>query len=347
VADISELCDVLAVVLRGWGVTDSIEECVVEGLRDEPGFHWSNPGVCSVAFQAGGKQYRCVMKRLGQHSKREVPIYRFLSAFTEFPMPKLYYAMFDDVSEDYWFLIEQCVAYPSATQASVFWEQVGRLLGHIHGRFWGRADSLPRVFHLRRPRETPRCLLDALLTDVKSLDGRSAEIVRQEIGLSSQVTFSASARADGEFSVVKSSSVKCLVHGAFHAPEIMWRLVSGKYDPVAVDWEKSRVGWPEDDLAVCGSLLAEGREELASILMQTYFTSLSSYEVCPDCNVILEASREAGLALKLKTSRWILRQYLKMREEESYGEWLRWAREELRLSLEWVSDEMGIARLIA
>ena len=80
------------------------------------------------------------------------------------------------------------------------------------------------------------------------------------------------------------------MHGAFHAPEIMWRLVSGKYDPVAVDWEKSRVGWPEDDLAVCGSLLAEGRGELVDILVQTHMTSLSSYGVCPDRQAVSVAS---------------------------------------------------------
>ena len=204
-ADVSELCDVLAVVLRGWGVTDSIEECVVEGLRDEPGFHWSNPGVCSVAFQAGGKQYRCVMKRLGQHSKREVPIYRFLSAFTEFPMPKLYYAMFDDVTEDYWFLMEQCFANLSATDSSVFWGEVGRILGRIHGTFWDRAHILPRIFHRRRARETLGSLLCALLTDIRSLDRRSAEIAREEIGLSPVGSRSTSARVESELAVVQRS----------------------------------------------------------------------------------------------------------------------------------------------
>ena len=92
----------------------------MEELADEPGFHWSDPGIYSLAFNAGGRQHRCVMKRLGQHSKREVLIYRFLSVFEEFPMPKLYYSMTDDVTEDYWFLMEQCFANPSATDPSVF-----------------------------------------------------------------------------------------------------------------------------------------------------------------------------------------------------------------------------------
>jgi len=57
-------------------------------------------------------------------------------------------------------------------------------------------------------------------------------------------------------------------------------------------------------------------------------------------------STQAGLALKLRTSRWILTQYLKMYDEESYGQWRRRARTEVRISLEWVADEMGIGQQI-
>lgn len=115
---------------------------------------------------------------------------------------------------------------------------------------------------------------------------------------------------------------------------------------MGVDWEMSRIGRPEEDLAICSSPLAEGKDDLVEILMETYVSSLASFGVPVNRQTITVASRRAGLAAKLKTSRWIVMQYLKMYREEAYDEWRRWARAELRMSLRWVADEMGIRQIL-
>jgi len=89
----------------------------------------------------------------------------------------------------------------------------------------------------------------------------------------------------------------------------MWRLTSGPYVPVGVDWEMSRIGRPEEDLAICSSLLAKGKDEIVGILMETYVSGVTSFGVPVNRQTTTMVSRRAGLAAKLKTSRWLLMQF--------------------------------------
>ena len=85
----AEVADLFAAILRREGIDAPIIALDIEGFRDDPGFHWSNPGLKLATITAGGLQHPFVVKRLGHRSRREVPIYCTLSAQSDFPMPRL------------------------------------------------------------------------------------------------------------------------------------------------------------------------------------------------------------------------------------------------------------------
>ena len=84
--DSATLNRVFSAILSREGITAPIESLGVEGLRDEPGFHWSNPGLKAVSVIAGYRHFSYVVKRLGEHAKREVLVYRELSSYEGFPI---------------------------------------------------------------------------------------------------------------------------------------------------------------------------------------------------------------------------------------------------------------------
>jgi hypothetical protein len=56
-----KLYQVFSSILLENGIKASLEKFDIEGVHDEPGFHWSNPGVKMVSALAGGKSYPFVL----------------------------------------------------------------------------------------------------------------------------------------------------------------------------------------------------------------------------------------------------------------------------------------------
>lgn|GEM_PF-6853550 len=82
----------------------------------------------------------------------------------------------------------------------LFRAEVGLLLARMHRIFWDKIHILPKVFHRRHTPETPTLLIAALAKDVCSLDERSAAIVREEIGISSELLLPAVCEIEAKIS---------------------------------------------------------------------------------------------------------------------------------------------------
>ena len=147
--DTSKLRSAFSTILQKNGITDPIEKLEILGIQDEPGLHWSNPGLKKVVVFVHDKYFPYVVKILGVHSKREILIYRFLSNQNDFAIPNLYYDVFKDDEKEYWMVIEECISCEFST-SEAFWEQVGILLGRIHYPYWNKTDDLPEFFKIER-----------------------------------------------------------------------------------------------------------------------------------------------------------------------------------------------------
>ncbi len=107
--DDATLTRLFSSILSLEGISAPIQRIDVNDLRDEPGFHWSNLGFKSVSVTAGNRHFPFVVKRLGKHAKGEVMVYRFLSNYQEFPIPRLFHDMYDDDKREYWIVMERCI----------------------------------------------------------------------------------------------------------------------------------------------------------------------------------------------------------------------------------------------
>ncbi len=73
-----------------------IKKLSIESYLDDPGFHWSNPGIKKVSITTTRGEIELIIKILHEKSKREILIYRFLSEFQGFPIPKVYYTEYNE-----------------------------------------------------------------------------------------------------------------------------------------------------------------------------------------------------------------------------------------------------------
>ncbi|MFW9879278.1 MAG: hypothetical protein ACFFG0_39880 [Candidatus Thorarchaeota archaeon] len=67
-----------------------IEGLKIESYYDDPGLHWSNPGVKKVSISTSGEEIELFIKVLQERSKREILVCKFLREFPNFPIPKVY-----------------------------------------------------------------------------------------------------------------------------------------------------------------------------------------------------------------------------------------------------------------
>ncbi|UCH42138.1 MAG: hypothetical protein JSW16_04740, partial [Dehalococcoidales bacterium] len=178
-----KLNSVFQSILSTSGVTAPVEKLEIEGVADEPGLHWSNPGVKQVSVYADGKYHQFVLKRLGEHSKREILVYRFLSARNGFPIPRLYHDVYDEKTKEFWMVIERCAGRDFPNPGG-FYEQCGLLLARIHASFWGKFDILPDFFQTKKDKERLRRAIDILTDFLGSLPEQDIVTLDKELGMS-------------------------------------------------------------------------------------------------------------------------------------------------------------------
>lgn len=326
------LKNVFSSILSNEGITTPIDRIDVEGLRDEPGFHWSNPGLKSIRVTVGETELNFVVKRLGEHSKREVLIYRFLADYPKFPMPRLFHNIYDDEKNDYWFVTERCVGR-SFSKSEDFWRECGLLLARIHAIFWEKTNSLPDLFN--PPRESDRALrmVENLIAFIDGLSKQEIADLPEAIGPILDDLRVTLVDVDYERLPSEPPPVKCLIHKSFHPPEIMWREVDDGFLPLAVDWETARIGAPQEDFGVIGQLLSQGEEYLVRVLLDAYLNELSKWGVSLSFSSFMADVRREAILGQLSVAPWLVTEFLKRRDEKAFAEWSEWAAREIPCGL--------------
>ena len=320
----TSLTDVFAAILTQQGITAPIDGIEVQGLHDEPGFHWSNPGLKAVTVTAGGHDHPFVVKRLRERSKREVLVYRFLSGYPDFPAPRLYHHVYDDAEREYWVVIERCVPRPLGSQEA-FCEQCGLVLARLHAAFWDRTDALPDFFHQQRTTARSWAAVLKLSGYPGSLSQKDRAALVEIAGAIVGDLEAALGGIDRAWLESTPPAARCLIHKAFHPPEIAWREVSDGYEPVAVDWETATVGAPQEDFRVAGTLIAEGKEPLVQALMDAYHAELGAHAIALPRETFDADALRYALVDQMEMMPWLLSQYLRRRGDESYAGWCAWA----------------------
>ena len=224
--------------------------------------------------------------------------------------------------------LEHCVGRPFADPRG-FWQEVGSLLARIHAMFWDDTGALPAVFDVPRSDawawESVRVLTDY----VDGLNDDQRATLDDMVGTCWRDLADAAASLEPErMPRTAHSAVRCLVHRAFHAPEIMWREVAGGgYESLAVDWEKASIGVPGQDFRVVSELLSDGRDDLVDTLFDAYFTTLSQHGIRPDVEALRASAYCEAFFDQMVGTRWLLRKYVYVRDDPQLESWREWARQ--------------------
>lgn len=342
--DNAALTKVFSSILSQEGITAPIQRIDVKGLRDEPGFHWSNPGLKSVSVIAGDRDFSFVVKRLGKHAKREVLVYRFLCSYEGFPIPRLFHDVYDDDKGEYWIVVEQC-AGRSFDREEPFWEQCGLLLARIHAAFWDKTGALPDLFRIERPPDRAWTAVKKFLSFLDSLPAEEAVALEHAAGPILSDLRDTLEGVNRERLPVAAPPANCLIHKAFHPPEIMWRQMDEGYMPVAVDWEVARIGAPQEDFATAGQLLAQGDEGLVRVLVDSYLDELKRHGICVSGDQFLVAVRGDAILGQLEITPWLISQYLRQYDDESFAKWCEWAIGRIPQLLGYIRCGIGVGDL--
>ena len=326
--DNATLTRIFSFILSQEGITAPIQWINVKGLRDEPGFHWSNPGLKSVSVTAGNRHFSFVVKRLGKRAKREVLVYRFLSNYEGFPIPRLFHNMYDDDKGEYWIVTECCIGRPFDRKEQ-FWEQCGLLLARIHVAFWDKTDALPDLFRTEPPTDRTWTAVKKLIGFLDSLPGEETVALEHVAGPTLSDLRTALEGVSHERLPVAPPPANCLIHKSFHPPEIMWRQTDEGYVPVAVDWETARIGAPQEDFRVAGQLLAQGEDGLVQVLLDSYLDELNTHGISLSRDQFLIAVRGDAILDQMETTPWLVSEYLRRRDDKSFAKWCEWVVKEI------------------
>lgn len=154
-----------------------IKKVRIENYFDDPGFHWSNPGIRKVTLTSNIGRIELIIKILHDRSKREILIYRFLSNYQDFPIPKVYYTEWDEENNYYVLIIE----FGSTIGEWPFKEPqiklCALLLAKIHSFFWNKLDILPNEFFRESYYENRYKFKENAVSFMKKLKNREIELI--------------------------------------------------------------------------------------------------------------------------------------------------------------------------
>lgn len=323
-------------ILSAHGPRPEIERFRVEGFREIPGVHWSNPSLKKVVVCWEGKERHFVVKTLHEKSKREVLIYRFLSGLEHFPIPRLFHSVYDDEREAYWIVLECCEPNgESPFQKREEWERVGLLLARIHARYWNKTDRLPDLFTITHRKPPLRSVRKNMVSFLERLCANDRKVLESEIYPDLDRFVQAVGAVDDDYFSREVSAGCCLIHGAFHAPEIVTRRTPDGRVPLGVDWECARIGRPEEDLALAGSmkiLSNPGKEHFESAL-GAYISEMRNMGAEIDKSQLVQAVLPESLHKMMKNVPWTTGVYLARRNDETFSLWCDWFRRSMPKTL--------------
>ncbi|MFW9784844.1 MAG: hypothetical protein ACFFFB_21370 [Candidatus Heimdallarchaeota archaeon] len=199
-----------------------IKKVRIENYFDDPGFHWSNPGIRKVTLTSNIGRIELIIKILHDRSKREILIYRFLSNYQDFPIPKVYSTEWDEKNKYYVLIIE----FGSTIGEWPFKEPQIKLcalvLAKIHSFFWDKLDILPNEFFRESYYENRYKYKENAVSFMKKLKNREFELIEGIYPNLTKLKRSIES-LDSSLFTLDQNSIWTLIHGAFHPPEIISR----------------------------------------------------------------------------------------------------------------------------
>lgn len=197
-----------------------IEDLSIESHYDEPGFHWSNPGIKKMTITTSSSEIELIIKILHEKSKREVLVYRFLSKFQKFPTPQVYYTEYDETSNFYILIIELGDHIGEWPFKEPQIELCGILLARIHSYFWDKINTIPDFFiqksyYISRNMSKENTI--SFFNKLKDKDFKILEEIYPNLNKLKQSIES----LDKEFFIIEPFTNWTLIHGAFYPPEIV------------------------------------------------------------------------------------------------------------------------------
>ena len=176
---------------------------------------------------------------------------------------------------------------------------------------------------------------------LESLDHREKKLIEHDLKLSFDELEMVLENVDHSRISEWTDMAKCLIHGSFHRPEIMWIKRASGYDPVGVDWEGSKIGVPGEDLRIGADLLAEGDVKSFDALFSAYLDIMKKNGVTISRNELITSARRENLTflMRLKIP-WLFRQYLNVHQDVKFDSWSQFIRENVPNELRFMKSEI-------
>ena len=158
---------------------NEIKELKIENYYDDPGLHWSNPGIKKVSITTASDEIELIIKILHEKSKREILIYRFLSQSQNFPIPKVYYTEYDDTSNVYILITEFGDNIGEWPFKEPQIRLCGILLARIHSYFYDKINTLPDMFFQNSYYQSRYKFRDDTVSFLNSLEDNDIKIIEK------------------------------------------------------------------------------------------------------------------------------------------------------------------------
>jgi len=300
-----------------------IKNLNIESYYDEPGLHWSNPGLKKVTLSTNYGELELIIKILHERSKREVLIYRFLSKHTNFPIPNVYYTEYNE-NESFYVLITE---FGGSIGEWPFKEQeikyCGVLLAEIHSYFWNKTDSLPKLFHLRNFYKNRYKFKENALNFFKNLKPSEIKIF-EEVYPNIHTLRKIIESIDEKFFKFEPYTKWTLIHGSFHPPEIIAKPGGNNKDkiPLGVDWEGSRIGHPGEDIrGITGQIPSHGKPHYKKLMIDSYIEVMNKKEAFIDRKALEKEIIIENFIHTIKLIPFLWGKYLKVRNDSKFSNW--------------------------
>lgn len=301
-----------------------IKELIIESYLDDPGFHWSNPGIKKVTITTPSSKIELIIKILHEKSKREILIYRFLSKFHNFPIPKVYYSEYNENTNLYVLITEFGDGIGEWPFKDPQIELCGILLARIHSYFWVKINTIPDFFNQNTFYSSRYKYKENTVSFFKKLKEKDIKKI-EEIYPNHNNLKQSIESLDKEFFIVDPYTSWTLIHGAFHPPEIVSRKGESEKVPLGVDWENSRIGHPGEDLCgITGQIADWGKPYFYKLIIDSYLKEMNDHGVIIDREALEKEIIVENIIKEVRHLPWFWSQYLKNKNNKKYSDWVNW-----------------------
>ncbi|MHA2398868.1 MAG: hypothetical protein ACXADU_08250 [Promethearchaeota archaeon] len=301
----------------------------IEGYYDEPGLHWSNPGVKKVTILTSSGKIELIIKILHERSKREILVYRFLSEYQNFPIPEVYYSEYDENTNTYILITEFGESIGTWPFKEPEIKLCGILLARIHSYFYGKVDILPDLFFRNSYYKLRYKFQGNTVSFLDTLKENDMNII-EGIYPNVHILKDAIETLDKSFFIIEPYTSWTLIHGSFHPPEIVSKKGEREKIPLGVDWEGSRVGHPaEDIIGISGQLADWGKPHFYPLLINSYLEEINNNNIEIDKLALEKEIIVENIISHIKNLPFLWNQYLKNKDDTNFSNWTNWFKESM------------------